>query len=75
MFAKVLTYIQKSQPNHVNDVQLKPSLQCRTELSTHDGCLLWGNYVYCDHITTELDNGTTRTSWNTPWCYLDKKFS
>ena len=32
---QVLTYVQKGWPNHVNDVQLKPYWQCRTELSTH----------------------------------------
>ena len=43
--SQVLTYVQKGWPDRVQEEQLKPYWHCRTELTSHDGCLLWGQRV------------------------------
>ena len=43
--SQVLTYVQKGWPGHINEACLKPYWQHRSELSSHDGCLLWGQRV------------------------------
>ena len=43
--SQVLTYVQNGWPNQVQDDELKPYFHRRTELSSHDGCILWGHCV------------------------------
>ena len=43
--SQVLTYVQKGWPDRVQQEQLKPYWHRRTELTSHDGCLLWGQRV------------------------------
>ena len=43
--SQVLTYVQNGWPDQVHDDELKPYWHHRIELSSHDGCLLWGHRV------------------------------
>ena len=45
VLSRVLKYVQHGWPELVDDVDLKPYFARRSELSLHDGCLLWGSRV------------------------------
>ena len=43
--SKVLNFIQHGWPNFVKDDNLKPYWHRRTELTSQNGCILWGNRI------------------------------
>ena len=47
--SQVLTYVQKGWPDRVQEEQLKPYWHHRTELTSHDSCLLWDSVSLSHH--------------------------
>ena len=45
VLSKVLRYLQTGWPSQILDADLKPFAQRKTELSTLDGCILWGSRI------------------------------
>ena len=65
LLAKVLQFIRRGQPNNVNDLDMKPYLAKRWELTELDGCIIWCSRVLippqaCDQILAELHGGHPR---------------
>ena len=65
---QVLTYVQKGWPDRVQQEQLKPYWHRRTELTSHDGCLLWGQRVAIPPqgrttVLQELHGGHCGITW------------
>ncbi|XP_021340098.1 uncharacterized protein K02A2.6-like [Mizuhopecten yessoensis] len=42
ILSRVLDYVLSGWPNHVTDTELQPYFQRREQLSTEQGCILWG---------------------------------
>ena len=66
--SQVLTYVQNGWPNQVQDDELKPYFHRRTELSSHDGCILWGHCVVIPPqgrttVLHELHGGHCGITW------------
>ena len=45
VLSRVLQFVQHGWPGHCVEEELKPFWSRRLELSTQEGCLLWGNHV------------------------------
>ena len=45
LFSRVLRHLNEGWPNSCREEELLPYYSKRTELSVHDGCLLWGGRV------------------------------
>ena len=45
ILSRVLNYVLQGWPAAIEDDKLKPFVTRKLELSSHDGCLLWGNRV------------------------------
>ena len=59
VLSKCYEYTLNGWPNHVTDDQMKPYYMRRSELSTDEGCLLWGLRVvippcYRERLLNEL---------------------
>ena len=65
VMAQVYRYIQEGWPGAVDGVELKPYWSKRLELSSLDGCIVWGGRVHGD--TTARTRGcVSRTAQWTP---------
>lgn len=61
VLSRVLRYIQDGWPQHCPD-ELKPYWLRRTELTSHEGCILWGGRVVVpekgrEYVVSELHGG------------------
>ena len=45
LLSRVLQFTLSGWPDRCDDPKLKPFHSRRMELSTHDGCILWGNRI------------------------------
>ncbi len=50
VISQVLEFVHTGWPSETNDVNLKPYLKWKTELSSCDGCLMWGNQVVIPEV-------------------------
>ena len=45
VLSRILNFVQKGWPERNRDDELRPYFSRKTELSVHDGCILWGSRV------------------------------
>ena len=50
VISQVLEFVHTGWPSETNDVNLKPYWKRKTELSSCDGCLIWGNRVVIPEV-------------------------
>ncbi|XP_060079900.1 uncharacterized protein K02A2.6-like [Ylistrum balloti] len=53
VLSKVLDYTLRGRPNYVSDRDLQPFHQRRNELSTEQGCVLWGLHIIIPQASRE----------------------